>query len=117
MSSFTLLRLASGFFMARERTSNELRCFCARRPLLATYGLDTKGKLYVHVKIYKQRRVYGEVLVTEGRVQLHCRECFRWHTVVIREPGKAALKPEQFSPSVVEDSVSDPTLAPTAPES
>lgn len=100
----------------RRKTSNELRCFCARSPLLATYGLDDKSKLYIHVKIYKQRRVYGEVLVTEGRVQLHCRECFRWHTVIIREAGKAALKPEQFPPAVVEEMTTDPTLAPTAPQ-
>lgn len=99
-----------------RRTSNELRCFCSRSPLLATYGLDTKGKLYVHVKIYKQRRIYGEVLVTEGRVQLHCRECLRWHTVIIREPGTAALQPEQSAPSVVEEMTTAPTLAPVAPE-
>lgn len=97
-----------------RRTSNELRCFCARSPLLATYGLD-RGKAYVHVKIYKQRRIYGEVLVTEGRVQLCCRECLRWHTVIFREPGTAALKPEQFPPPVVEETAPDPTLAPTAP--
>ena len=99
-----------------KATSNELRCFCSRNPLLATYGLDHRGRLYVHVKIYKQRRVYGEVLVTEGRVQLHCRECLRWHTVIIREPGSATLKPEEFAPSVVEQITTEPTLAPTAPE-
>jgi hypothetical protein len=100
----------------RSRTSNELRCFCARSPLLATFGLDEKGKLYVHVKIYKQRRVFGEVLVTEGKVQLKCRECLRWHTVIIREPGTAALRPEQFPPAVVEETPTAPTLAPPAPE-
>ena len=97
-------------------TSNELRCFCSRNPLLATYGLDKRGRLYVHVKIYKQRRIYGEVLVTEGRVQLHCRECLRWHTVIIRETGTAALQPEQSPPSVVEEMATTATLAPTAPE-
>lgn len=100
----------------RKGTSKELRCFCSRSPLLATYGLDVRGRLYVHVKIYKQRRIYGEVLVTEGRVQLHCRECLRWHTVIIREPGKAALQPEQSPPAVVEEMMTAPTLAPTAPE-
>lgn len=84
--------------------------------MLATYGLNKHGKMYVHVKIYKQRRVYGEVLITEGRVQLHCRECLRWHTVIIREPGKAALQLEQYAPSVVEQNAPPPTLAPTAPE-
>ena len=71
---------------------DELRCFCTRRPLLATYGVDSKGCLYVHVKIWKQRRLYGEVMVTGGRVQLRCRECLRLHTVVIRQPNRAALK-------------------------
>lgn len=100
----------------RKATSNELRCFCSRSPLLATFGLDTQGKLYVHVKIYKQRRVYGEVLVTEGRVQLHCRECLRWHTVILRG-NMAALREEQSAPAVVAQSEPVPTLAPHAHES
>lgn len=66
--------------MRRER---ELRCFCRRKPLLATYGLDSKGKLFVHVKIWKQHRIFGEIVVEGGTVKLHCRECLRWHTVVI----------------------------------
>lgn len=79
---------------ARKSTKNELRCFCSREPLLATYGMDEQGKLYVHVKIYKQHRIFGEVLVTEGVVKLHCRECLRWHKVVMRRPGDAELVEE-----------------------
>ncbi|HEY6021692.1 MAG TPA: hypothetical protein VIY48_18040 [Candidatus Paceibacterota bacterium] len=82
-----------------KKTRNELRCFCSRNPLLATYGLTETGELYIHVKVYKQARVYGEVLVTNGTVKLHCRECLRWHKVVMRVPGKAEL---------VEDSVDVP---------
>lgn len=76
----------------RSKTKNELRCFCSREPLLATYGLDEKGKPYVHVKVYKQGRIYGEVLVTEGVVKLHCRECLRWHAVIFRSPDTAVLE-------------------------
>lgn len=79
---------------------HELRCFCTREPLLATYGIDDKGKLFVHVKVFKQRRVYGEVLVVDGVVKLHCRECLRWHTVIIRQPGKVELKEETDPPSL-----------------
>jgi hypothetical protein len=82
-------------------TSNQLRCFCSRKPLLATYGLDEKGKVYVHVKIYKQARIYGELLITEGVVKVRCRECLRWHRVVIRKAGEAEL---------IEDSVDDASL-------
>lgn len=78
----------------RRKTQNELRCFCARNPLLATYGIDEHGKLYIHVKVYKQQRVYGEVFITEGTVRLHCRECFRWHKVVMQTPGRAQLEEE-----------------------
>lgn len=70
----------------------ELRCFCGRQPLLATYGVDEKGQLYVHMKVYKQRRLFGEMVATGGTVTLRCRECLRTHTVVIRQPGRAALK-------------------------
>ena len=92
-----------------QRSHHELRCFCSREPLLATYGLDAKGKLYVHVRVYKQRRVFGEVLVTDGRVQLHCRECLRWHTVVIRQPDRAALV-EDTEPPVMPDADDDSAM-------
>jgi hypothetical protein len=84
-------------------SKNELRCFCARSPLLATYGIDSKGSLYVHVKIFKQRRIFGEMIVTGGTVKIHCRECFRWHSVIIRQPGAAVLKEEPSPPEEAKD--------------
>lgn len=87
--------------MPRNRTSNELRCFCGREPLLATYGLDNEGKLYIHVKIFKQRRIFGEILVKEGgEVSLHCRECLRWHVVKIRQ--RVAELVEGSDPAILE---------------
>lgn len=88
--------------MSRRHTHNELRCFCARKPLLAMYGLTKEGRLYVHVKIYKQARIFGEVLVTDGTVELHCRECLRWHKVVMHQPGRVALEETQKNPSAAE---------------
>lgn len=76
---------------ARRRTHNELRCFCARNPLLATYGLDEQSKVYIHVKIYKQGRIFGELVITGGAVKILCRECLRWHRIVIKSVGKAEL--------------------------
>lgn len=75
----------------RQKTRNDLRCFCSRKPLLAMYGLHTDGTVYIHIKIYKQNRLYGEVLVTSGVVKLHCRECLRWHTVTIRKSNDVVL--------------------------
>lgn len=86
--------------MSTIEQKNELRCFCSRLPLLATYGIGDDGRLYVHVRVYKQRRIYGEVLVTEGIVKLRCRECLRWHTVVIHQPNKAVLEEDKISPLV-----------------
>jgi len=84
-------------------TKHELRCFCAREPLLATYGVDAKGKLYVHVKIWKQKRLYGEIIAIEGTVKIHCRECYRWHSVIIRQPGSAVLQEEASPPDEAKD--------------
>lgn len=78
--------------MIPGRTQNDLRCFCLEKPLLATYGVDEKGELYIHIKVYKQRRIYGEVVIKGGTSRIHCRACDRWHTIVIRE-GSAALRP------------------------
>lgn len=79
----------------RARTKHELRCFCRGEPLLATYGVDEQGKLYVHIKIYKQSRVYGEVVVTGGPLRIRCRNCLRWHGVVFRTTGTVALEESQ----------------------
>lgn len=57
----------------------EVRCpFCSRSPLLAVCGRDEKGNPFVHVRIYKQKRIFGNVVATGGPVHLQCRECFRW---------------------------------------
>lgn len=66
----------------RERSKHELRCFCRGEPLLAMYGIDTDGGLYVHVKIYKQGRVYGEIIYKGGIANIRCRNCLRWNRVV-----------------------------------
>ena len=60
-----------------------LRCFCAHRPILAMQGLDAKGKPFVHIKVYKAQRVYGEMIFTFGEMRIKCRECYRWHTIKI----------------------------------
>lgn len=77
--------------MAREK---ELRCFCRGNPLLATYGLDSEGKLFVHVKIFKQNRIYGELVMEGGPVRLKCRNCLRWHRIVF-SPHSAQLREDQ----------------------
>ena len=83
------------------RREHELRCFCNGEPLLATYGVDGKGKLFVHVKIWKQRRIFGELVIEGGVVKMRCRNCLRWHTVNI--VGRKA----ELSPSTEPDSFPD----------
>lgn len=81
--------------MRRDKTKHQLRCFCRGEPMLGTYGVEETGNLYIHVKVYKQQRIYGEIYVTEGRVRVRCRNCLRWHKVVIRAPGHAELEEDQ----------------------
>lgn len=75
----------------KQVTKNPLRCECRRQPLLAMYGVDEKGQPYLHVRVYKARRIYGEILVVEGKVQLRCRECYRWFTVTVHSTKKPSL--------------------------
>jgi hypothetical protein len=35
----------------------------------------------VHVKIYKAKRIFGELVIEGGVVKIRCRECLRWHTI------------------------------------
>lgn len=81
------------------KTIHELRCFCARHPLLAMYGIEN-GKLYIHLRIFKQKRIYGEMLVQGGLVRIKCRECFRWNTVKIVQPNQVKLE-ESTTPEVL----------------
>lgn len=81
----------------------ELRCFCAREPLLAVYGLDEKGKLFVHVKVYKQHRLFAETVTYGGEIMLRCRECLRWQKVVINQPDRASLKEDFISADLITD--------------
>lgn len=69
----------------------ELRCFCRARPLLATFGIDSEGQLYIHVKVHKQGKVYGEIVARGGDVRLRCRVCYRWHRVFIRQGSTPVL--------------------------
>lgn len=84
------------------RTAHDLRCFCSRHPKLAVYGVTDAGEGYVHVKIWKQSRVFGEVVMTAGVIDIACRECLRWTQVTI---AKALVKvsPDEPTPRVLQD--------------
>ncbi len=88
----------------RRKTQNELRCFCRTTPLLAMYGLDNQ-ELYIHIRIYKQRRIFGEIVITGGKVKLRCRECLRWHTIIIRQNGLPALTETSVPDVIASDSI------------
>jgi len=76
------------------KTVHDLRCFCRRRPLLALYGVDARESLYVEVKVYKQRIIFGHVIMKlrDGEVKLFCRECHRWYIVTVVADSTAELK-------------------------
>lgn len=65
--------------MSPPRGGQPIRCpFCARTPLLATFGLDQDRNPFVHIMVYKQKRIFGNVVACGGPVHLQCRECNRW---------------------------------------
>jgi len=68
-------------------TPNKLKCFCRTKPLLAMYGRDSRGVLFIHIKVFKQDRLFGEQIIRGGVVEIRCRECLRWHRITIRESG------------------------------
>ena len=65
----------------RQPSKNQLRCFCARKPLLCLYGLDENGRAYVHLRVFKQQRIFGDLVAYGGEVKILCRECIRWHRI------------------------------------
>jgi hypothetical protein len=75
---------------------HEMRCsFCSRSPLLAMYGIDFDGRLFIHVRVYKQRRIFAEMMYKGGEVSIVCRECLRWHRITIRDSVPALEEVEK----------------------
>ena len=70
--------------MPTPRTTHDLRCTCSRSTKLAEYGATKDGKPYVWLRIFKQARVFGEVIATSGDVNIRCRDCGRFTLVTIR---------------------------------
>lgn len=69
-----------------EDSRKQLRCYCRRRPLLAVVGSDEKThEPYLHIKSWKQDRIFVEVVALSGDIKIRCRECLRWFTVRIRK--------------------------------
>lgn len=85
--------------MARDQ--HGLYCFCARKPLLAVYGRDDEGRIFLHVKVFKQGRIFGEIIVYGGETKIHCRECLRWHRVTFTPVSKVPQLVEDVIPAEI----------------
>lgn len=78
----------------------EVRCTCSRKPLLALCGVDKiTREPFIHVKTWKGKRLYTEVVITSGTAHIHCRECLHWMTLVIKHVG-VSVKAEPLPDSV-----------------
>ncbi len=78
----------------------EIRCFCSRSPLLGIYAIDRDSRPFVHIKVWKQGRLYAEIVVKdEAELSLKCRECFRWYRIFIK-PNRQPQITEILQPEV-----------------
>lgn len=84
-----------------------LRCFCSRSPILAVYGVGKDGEPFVHIKSWKQHKVFVEALFKGGTVSLYCRECIRWHVITIRSNTPPRMTETQ-KPVELEAGMQDP---------
>ena len=70
----------------KDRELEVVRCYCLRKPTLAYIKQDRFGRPYVHIKIYKQKQIFGEIIFSFGQMRVRCRECNRWHQIrIVRE--------------------------------
>lgn len=69
----------------------EIRCFCSRSPLLGVYGVGKDGRAFVHVKVWKQKKLYTELLIKDGEVSMKCRDCYRWYRIFIKPNSPVKL--------------------------
>ena len=90
---------------------NELRCFCSGHPLLARVGKDElTGGYFLHVKVFKQDRIFAEVVATDGTIRVRCRNCLRWHTVRIRHEKRVHVAEEPLPDGVILESQARPSF-------
>ena len=75
----------------------ELRCACSNHTLLGVGYRDPRtGEARLHIKIFKQSRVFGEVVITAGSAHIRCRDCLRYTKVTIkRVPILETAKPDE----------------------
>lgn len=72
----------------------EVRCFCSRSPLLAVFGVGRNGGLFIHVKVWKQNRLYAELVISgkHAETSIKCRDCYRWYTIFITDSNVTKIK-------------------------
>jgi hypothetical protein len=65
----------------------EIRCFCSRSPLLAVFGVGKNSRPFIHVKVWKQNRLYTELVISgkNAETSIKCRDCYRWYRIFITE--------------------------------
>lgn len=71
----------------KSKTRNPLRCECSSKHLLAFYGVNQAGDIYVHVMSHKQGRPLSNVVIF-GDCEIQCPACYRWHSLTVRRDGK-----------------------------
>ncbi len=92
--------------MTGQSSERVLRCFCYGKCILGIVKFDNQNKPFVHIKIYKSNRIYGEVLLKFGDIRVRCRDCYRWHQIrIVKE--RAVLEEIPDSEDIV-DLIPDP---------
>lgn len=92
--------------MYPKKTKHELRCMCSRKPLLAYYGIDSRNRMYLHTKSWKQQRLIHESVTYGPRAMavIKCRDCLRWTRVTLTDGQSVPrLQPDVPEPKVLKD--------------
>ena len=63
---------------------HELRCNCSKNTLLGVFKTDEEGVPFLHVKSWKQKRIFTDIEVSGGLVRVRCRDCHRVNTVHVK---------------------------------
>lgn len=69
-----------------SRPEKPITCpLCHNHPQLAGYGIDDRGRLFIHIMVYKANQKKADVYIHGGTVTLMCYKCNRYHTIRIRD--------------------------------
>jgi len=98
----------------KPESRHPLRCTCRTQPLLAYYGRNNRGRAFVHVASFKNKRPISQVYST-APISVWCPVCGKWWNIFVKNE-KLTAEERQSAPPVPEQKSKSRVLLDNPPD-